>query len=168
MSRYERERKIDKNEYLNLLMQADTRMISIRKDRDCFVYKDTYYELDIYPEWENEAILEVELTDTSQEVLIPNGLDLIKEVTDNPRYKNYNLAKKPISRIDAVKSLIYYAKDDDDADRIIKEFLPDLLTDAERAQFLIDNFEVQIIGEKRSLEEDYYPILHTIVSAKSR
>lgn len=90
MSRQETERRISQDEYLSLLMESEK---SIVKNRYCFIYQNQYFELDIYPSWENEAILEIELTSENQEVSIPDWIEVIKEVTDNPNYKNYNLAK---------------------------------------------------------------------------
>lgn len=90
ISRSENERKISQEEYISLLLEGEKR---IRKDRYCFVYNNQYFELDIYPEWESEAILEIELTTESQSVDIPGWIHVIKEVTDDPAYKNKNLAK---------------------------------------------------------------------------
>ena len=39
LSRVEVEKKISKEEYLDYLMDADTKLHQIRKDRYCFVYK---------------------------------------------------------------------------------------------------------------------------------
>jgi len=89
MSRSETERKISQEEYLALLMEGEK---SIRKDRYCFISQNQYFELDIYPLWEDEAILEIELTSENQEVIIPDWIEVIQEVTDNQKYKNYNLA----------------------------------------------------------------------------
>ena len=90
ISRAENERKISQKEYISLLLEGEKK---IRKDRYCFVYNSQYFELDVYPDWENEAILEIELTDENQRVEIPDWISVIKEVTDDPAYKNKNLAK---------------------------------------------------------------------------
>ncbi len=89
-SRDEVERRITKDEYLSLLVEG---IATVRKDRYCFFYENQYFELDVYPDWENEAILEIELTSEGQEVKLPCWLDVIKEVTGDDRYKNANLAK---------------------------------------------------------------------------
>lgn len=93
LSRTERERKITEQEYLKLMMEADTELHQIRKQRTCFVYENQYFELDTYPFWSDKAILEVELTDGNKEVKIPEEIKLIKEVTTDSNYKNNNLAK---------------------------------------------------------------------------
>ena len=89
-SRSEVERKITKDEYISLLVEGTA---TLRKDRYCFFYENQYFELDIYPDWENEAILEIELTQEGQEVKMPDWITVIEEVTGDERYINANLAK---------------------------------------------------------------------------
>lgn len=89
-SRDEVERRISKNEYLSLLVEG---IATVRKDRYCFFYDNQYFELDIYPDWENEAILEIELTNEKQKVNLPEWITVIREVTGDDKYKNANLAK---------------------------------------------------------------------------
>lgn len=89
-SRSEVERRITKDEYLRLLVEG---VATLRKDRYCFFYENQYFELDVYPDWENEAILEIELTEEGQEVKLPDWISVIKEVTDDESYKNASLAK---------------------------------------------------------------------------
>lgn len=91
-TRVENEKKITQGQYLNLLMEADTRKRPIFKERYCFLYKNQYFELDVYPFTFNEAILEIELKDISQEVELPDFIEIIREVTDDPNYKNSSLA----------------------------------------------------------------------------
>lgn len=89
-SRDEVERRISKDEYIDLLVEG---IATVRKERYCFFYENQYFELDIYPDWENEAILEIELLDEKQEVMLPDWITVIKEVTGDDRYSNANLAK---------------------------------------------------------------------------
>lgn len=93
LSRAESERIITKDEYLSLLMDADDSKKQIRKTRYCFVNNGTYFELDDYPFWDDKAILEVELTSSSKTVELPDFIKVIKEVTDDMRYRNSNLAE---------------------------------------------------------------------------
>lgn len=86
--RDEIERKISKDEYIQFLVEG---IKTVTKDRFCFFYENQYFELDIYPEWEDEAILEIELTEVGQEVKIPEWIIVIEEVTDNKKYRNANL-----------------------------------------------------------------------------
>ena len=93
-TREERERLITFKEYIDLMAEADTTKKQIKKTRHCFVYKDKYFELDVYPFWENEAILEIEVGDINEEFDIPEDIEVIKEVTNDKSYSNFGLASK--------------------------------------------------------------------------
>lgn len=93
LKRVEIEQRISKDEYLSLLLNANTKLNQIRKTRYCLVYNNQYLELDIYPFSNEKAILEVELNNEKQEVSLPNFIKVIKEVTNDDNYKNVNLAK---------------------------------------------------------------------------
>ena len=93
LKRIEVEKRLTKDEYINLLMDADTTKHPIRKTRYCLVYKNQYLEIDIYPFWNDKAIVEIELNDENQEIEIPTQLKVIKEVTNDNKYKNSELAK---------------------------------------------------------------------------
>ena len=92
LTRVEVEKKISKEEYLDYLMDADTTLHQIRKDRYCFVFENNYIELDVYPFWKNYAIIEIELSDENQEIVFPDDIVVIKEVTEDYKFKNKSLA----------------------------------------------------------------------------
>lgn len=93
--RLENERLISKDEYLDLLNESDYRKKQITKTRYCFVWNNMYFELDVYPQWDKWAILEVELTsENNGEIKLPKFLKMIKNVTDDEAYSNYNLASR--------------------------------------------------------------------------
>ena len=96
VSRIETERKITQDEYLSKLMEADTELSQIRKDRYCFVYKNNYFELDVYPFWKEFAIIEIELTSEDAEIELPDILTVIREVTEDKQFKNVSLAKSHV------------------------------------------------------------------------
>ena len=91
--RFENEYKISSREYTNYLMEADTRLHQISKERYCFVYHNQYFELDIYPFSDDYAILEIELNNINEEVVFPPFIEFVKEVTDDKKYRNSSLAK---------------------------------------------------------------------------
>lgn len=93
MKRAEIEKRISQKEYLHLLTKADTSLRQIIKKRICFVYKSQYFELDLYEFSKDKAILEIELTDVTKKVILPEFIKIIKEVTDDSSYKNYQLAR---------------------------------------------------------------------------
>lgn len=92
LKRVEFESRISKEEYLSLLMDADTEIHQIRKTRYCVVYNNQYIEIDIYPFSKDKAILEIELNNEQQNCILPDFIEVIKEVTDDDKYKNINLA----------------------------------------------------------------------------
>lgn len=91
--RVETERKITKDEYLALLLEADTQKRQIRKTRYCLLYENEYFEIDVYPFWKDKAVVEIELSSEEKEVCVPSVFKVIKEVTDDENYKNAALAK---------------------------------------------------------------------------
>lgn len=91
-TRQENEKVINQREYLTLLMEADTTRKQIRKTRYCMVYKDRYFELDIYPFWKDEAILEIEVNDINDSFEMPPEIKIIKEVTGDKSYSNFEIA----------------------------------------------------------------------------
>ena len=93
VKRVEIERRLSQAEYLKLLMEADTTRRQIRKTRYCLTYENQYFEIDIYPFWNDRAIAEIELSDEDTSITFPEQIKVIKEVTDDDAYKNASLAK---------------------------------------------------------------------------
>ena len=94
-SRIEIEERLSQNEYLRLLMEADPARRPIRKTRYCLTYDNQYFEIDLYPFWNDKAIAEIELKDDAEAIHFPKELSVIKEVTDDESYKNASLARLP-------------------------------------------------------------------------
>ena len=94
LKRIETERKLTQDEYLQLLMEADNRFHTIHKTRYCLSESNHYFEIDIYPEWKKQAIMEIELREENEKINIPQFIEIIKEVTDDRKYKNYEMAKE--------------------------------------------------------------------------
>ena len=91
-TRIETERRLSVSEYLRLLMDADTSKRQIRKTRYCLTYDNQYFEIDVYPFWTDQAIAEIELKSEDEAIRFPKEIKVIKEVTDDIRYKNASLA----------------------------------------------------------------------------
>lgn len=94
--RVEIERRLSEREYLSLLMNADTTRHQIRKDRYCLTHRNQYFEIDVYPFWNDRAIAEIELCDENAEVTFPDEIRVIKEVTEDESYKNASLARREV------------------------------------------------------------------------
>ena len=92
MKRVEVERRLSKDEYLTLLMDADPAKRQIRKTRYCLTYENQYFEIDVYPFWKDKAIMEIELSDENIDIVFPKELQIIKEVTEDEKYKNASIA----------------------------------------------------------------------------
>lgn len=86
------ERTITKDEFEELLELADPEKHAIVKDRYCFLYKNQYFELDLFDFWKDKAVVELELKGEDEAVELPPELTLIGEVTDDVNYKNNHLA----------------------------------------------------------------------------
>lgn len=91
--RIETEERLSKNEYLELLMQADPEYRPIRKRRYCLSEKGLYYKIDLFPQWHDQALMEIELYDGEENVTIPEGIRVIREVTGEIEFTNPYLAK---------------------------------------------------------------------------
>lgn len=92
-TRVELERRLSKDEYLERLMDADTTKRQIRKIRYCLSYASQYFEIDVYPFWQDKAIVEIELSDKDTQIRFPDQLHVIREVTEDEAYKNAALAQ---------------------------------------------------------------------------
>ena len=94
IKRIETEKRLTQDEYLRLLMEADNKLHPIHKTRYCLSENNQYFEIDIYPEWDKQAIMEIELRSEDQEIKLPDFINIIKEVTEDEAYKNYNMARQ--------------------------------------------------------------------------
>lgn len=93
MKRIELEERLSQEEYLRLLMEADPTKRPIRKTRYCLTWDNQYFEIDVYPFWKDRAVAEIELSDENTPIRFPKELKVIREVTDDPTYKNAALAE---------------------------------------------------------------------------
>ena len=93
MKRIEMEERLTQDEYLELLMQADPDYRPIRKRRYCLSENGLYYNIDIFPQWSDQALMEIELYSEDQQVKIPEGIQVIREVTDEKEFTNPYIAK---------------------------------------------------------------------------
>lgn len=92
--RQESERLITAEEYERLKEFRDPSRHAIRKKRHCFIWRDQYYELDIFSEPKPLALLEIELTEQNQRVNLPPMFSDAQDVTYDSRFSNFNIASK--------------------------------------------------------------------------
>lgn len=89
----EDEGQISRADYEAYRNEADPDRHPILKTRCRIPFQNQILEVDLYPFWADRAILEIELNSESQPVHIPTWLHVLKEVTDDHRYKNVSLAQ---------------------------------------------------------------------------
>ena len=94
VKRVETTKRITKDDYLRLLLEEDNKLHSIHKTRYCLSENSQYFEIDIYPEWRNQAVIEIELNNENQEIKWPKHIKIIKEVTEDNTFKNRQMAKE--------------------------------------------------------------------------
>ena len=94
LSHFEDEREISSKEYEIELKKRDKDKKTIEKTRYCIDFSEHVLEIDVYPFWNDRAILEIELSSEEESFEIPEYIKIIKEVTSDGRYKNTNLAKE--------------------------------------------------------------------------
>ena len=93
-ARTEIERRIGLEEYRGYLREADPEKRPIHKTRYCLTENSRYFEIDIFPEWKKQAMMEVELRSAGEEIVFPGMIQVIREVTGDRNYGNYSFASQ--------------------------------------------------------------------------
>jgi CYTH domain-containing protein len=93
LRRVEDEREVGEEEYRALLRRADPGLRTIRKTRWVLPWKGQDFEIDVFPFWEDRALMEIELTEEGQAVELPPAIEIVREVTADRRYSNAALAR---------------------------------------------------------------------------
>jgi Uncharacterized protein conserved in bacteria len=90
-TRWVTERPISEKDYVAYLMEADLSLRSVRKLKHRFDYAGHRMELDVYPFAKDRAIFFVFGPDPFE---LPPEIEVIREVTGDPAYKNRALADR--------------------------------------------------------------------------
>ncbi len=93
LKRIETEHRISENEYNRLLKTADESKAPVHKTRYCLTFEQQYFEIDVYPFWNDRAILEIELSQDDQKIIFPPELHIYREITGEKEYKSTALAE---------------------------------------------------------------------------
>ena len=91
--RREDEYVIDREEYDALLLRADSSCHPIVKDRYVLKENGLAYEFDLFPFWQDQAFLEIELEREDQEVFLPDFVTVLADVSEDKNYTNHALAR---------------------------------------------------------------------------
>ena len=89
----ENETEIPAAEFMQLAKEPDMRCRPIEKQRLRIPYCGQLLEVDIYDFWTDRATLEVELEGEDQEVVLPEWISPVRDVSAEKAYKNYRLAR---------------------------------------------------------------------------
>lgn len=88
----ENEREIPGAEFMHLAKEADVCCRPIEKQRLRIPYCGQLLEVDIYDFWTDRATLEIELEGEDQDVVMPEWISLVRDVSAEKAYKNRQLA----------------------------------------------------------------------------
>ena len=84
-------KRISKDEY-NKILNESSDITSVIKIRHSFMINNQYFKLDVF---NNEMmLLEVEPTYQNDQIIVPNFIEVLEDVTNNPEYQNINISKK--------------------------------------------------------------------------
>lgn len=87
------ERRITSEEFNSMKFEKDENRQIIFKKRHCFLWNDKQFQLDEFETpIKGTLILEIELDNENEEFTIPPFLSVIKEVTTDSSYSNWNIA----------------------------------------------------------------------------
>ena len=90
--RIEVEERLTQRGYKEMLESAGEKVPLLHKTRYSLNYDGQYFQLDLYPFWQDQAVVKIELSEHDGEVRLPPELKLIREVTGEKEYKDYELA----------------------------------------------------------------------------
>ena len=90
--RIEREKEISEEEYGELFDERAEGSNPVIKTRYYYYEGDFCFEIDLCPQWDSQAVVEVELPTETTAVKLPEWMKSIREVTADKRYKNEYLA----------------------------------------------------------------------------
>ena len=92
----EDEGEIDQLEYIHLCQEQQPGCKPVGKTRYRIPYEGHILEFDIYPFWNDRAILEIELEREDEGAAIPDYVRIIRDVSADPAYKNRSLAENVV------------------------------------------------------------------------
>lgn len=91
--RREIENNISALDYISLSEKREMSTKIIKKDRYYFVWENQYFELDVFHEPKGLCLLEIELINSNDTVKLPPFLEIVREVTVEPKYTNHAIAR---------------------------------------------------------------------------
>ncbi len=94
LSRIEIEEEIGEERYRELLSRADPARSVLHKKRYIYRYDGQDFEIDVFPFWNDRALMELELGDEEQPLRLPPEIEVVREVSADKRYTNSAIARE--------------------------------------------------------------------------
>ena len=94
LSSVENEEEITAEAYERYLLRRDSERRAIEKTRWRIPYEAHLLEIDVYPFWQDAAVLEIELKGEDDSAAYPDWVEVLADVTGDVRFKNVSLAKQ--------------------------------------------------------------------------
>ena len=85
---------ITADQYINKLEDENKKFYNIYKDRYYYIYDSRCFKIDIFPFWDDKAILEIDILSEREQIKFPKFVEILEEVTEIEKYKNYYLAEE--------------------------------------------------------------------------
>ncbi len=92
MSAVEDEKEISCEDFERLKLDIEDGTSPIKKMRYVLPYRGYDFEIDLYGFWSDRAVMEVELPSEDAVFELPPEITVIRDVTDDVRYKNHALS----------------------------------------------------------------------------
>ena len=92
MTVIEDEKEISDTEFFALAPLCAKGTHPIKKQRHAFYFKGHTVEIDIYPQWKNTCIMEIELKERDEELSLPPFITVLREVTGIKAYSNASMS----------------------------------------------------------------------------
>ena len=80
-------------EYIQYLMEGDISLHAVHKMKYRFNYEGHRFEIDVYPFSDERAIMRAAMPKDKDEIAIPPEVKILREDTNDPAYRNSQLAK---------------------------------------------------------------------------
>lgn len=99
MSSVESENIIGAERFESLKENIEPGSRALKKTRITFEYSSKTFEIDVYPEWKNTCILEVELDREDENIDFPDFLTILADVTGKKEYSNHSMAHRFVQEL---------------------------------------------------------------------
>ena len=86
------EERLTQRAYKEMLEEAGDSLQLLHKTRYSLPWEGQVFQMNVYPFWQDKAIVKLELNEENALVQLPPMLQLIREVTGEREYKDYALA----------------------------------------------------------------------------